>query len=150
MRHAIVVIGAGTGSGCARSTTARPSGAGCTFQQPATGSQRYSSSVRPARRSSSCVNVKSSVSTVSRATTASEVMRPASRTRVARFRRPAAGSGAGDEGGTMKALLIVLAVVVVLVVLALVIAARRRAHDRRLRYRFGPEYDRVMNEADGE
>ena len=63
-RQAIVVNGAGSGSGIAKSmviapapacTGAAPSPRGRTLQQPGTGSQKYSSSVSPSRRSRSCM-----------------------------------------------------------------------------------------------
>ena len=58
-RHAIVVTGTGTGSGYSKSMTRSPFPAamaltalarGRTLQQPGTGSQKYSSSVRPSIR----------------------------------------------------------------------------------------------------
>lgn len=49
----------------------------------------------------------------------------------------------------MKAVLIVVAIVVVLAIIGFVVAAsRRRKHDQMLHERFGPEYDRVMQNAE--
>lgn len=48
--QAIVVTGAGDGSGSERSTSHPPSGPGRTDQQPGTGSHRYSSTVSPLSR----------------------------------------------------------------------------------------------------
>jgi hypothetical protein len=48
----------------------------------------------------------------------------------------------------MTAAIIIIAVVVVVAVVAFVLAStRRRRHDKELRDRFGPEYDRVMHRA---
>ena len=63
-RHAIVVTGGGDGSGNTKSTVNAPApgperaepeaGRGRTFQQPGTGSQKYSSSVSPSSRGRRC------------------------------------------------------------------------------------------------